>query len=92
MTPPTLLDLALMPNVDHRTQGLTSVSEGSVVLVRGKPSCVNHGAMNCVRPDGLWRCQHAVAGVPEGPVINLCGNAAYAPADESGTVNLVGGA
>jgi hypothetical protein len=73
-----LLNVADMPGVDRRTQGLTSVTEGLVVRgAFGKPHCVAHGAMNKVREDGLWRCQHAVAGVGDGPVVNLCGVGAY---------------
>lgn len=73
-------DAAEMPGLDQRTTGLHSVSEGKAVLVRGKPYCRDHGAMNMVRADGLWRCQHAVAGKPtyiDARSINLCDAAAY---------------
>lgn len=76
----TIRDLSAMPGLNQKTQGLTSVSDGVVIADKfGKPSCVRHGAMNKVREDGLWRCQHAVAGVLDGPVINLCGAGAYLP-------------
>lgn len=83
--PRLLRDLAEMAGVDKRTQGLHSVTSREVVW--GKPgrtvvTCVDHGAMNCVRVDDegkLWRCQHAVVGELEGPVVNLCGRAAFEP-------------
>lgn len=80
-----LLDLAEHPTLDSRTTGLHSVSSGKVKWhPRQKAVCVNHGAMNCVRVDEhgkLWRCQHAVAGVIDGPVINLCDGAGFQPRD-----------
>ena len=41
------------------------VSNGKVVLVDGYPYCKEHGAMNKVSKDGIWRCLECHVGCLE---------------------------
>jgi len=57
-----IIDLSLYSDVKNSGK---EVSSGKIFLFNGYPYCKEHGAMNKVSKDGIWRCLMCHAGCLE---------------------------
>ncbi len=76
-----LEDIKDMPDFNPLVKnGIDSVSTGKVYLNKnGHVYCKEHGAMNRLTKEGIYRCLSAVTMGKNDAVVNLCNEGAWCP-------------